>query len=90
MERGVVPYPTTVILLAVIGAVTALGWNGTLDGQAVTATLSAVVAAVTVGHYVKTTAHNGNAASSTPPGGTTVTTTTVPEKPPASVEDGGL
>lgn len=73
------PYPTTIILLAVIFAVTALGWNGTLDGQAVTATLSAVVAAVTVGHYVKTTAANGHSA---PPAPGTVTTTTTPAAEP--------
>lgn len=79
-----VPYPTTLILLAVIVCVTALGWNGTLDGQAVSGTLSAVIAAVTVGHYVKTT--NG---SSTPPGGTTETTTktTVPADAPAKGDD---
>lgn len=75
-----VPYPTTLILLAVIVCVTALGWNGTLDGQAVSGTLSAVIAAVTVGHYVKTTATNG--AAHTPPGGTTTTTTTVPTDAP--------
>lgn len=74
-----VPYPTTLILLAVIACVTALGWNGTLDGQAVAGTLSAVIAAVTVGHYVKTTSSNGH----TPPGGTTTTTTTVPSDAPA-------
>ncbi len=82
------PYPTTVILLAVIVCVTALGWNGTLDGQAVTATLSAVVAAVTVGHYVKTTAANGHAP---PPAGTTTTTTVVtPEGVPPDAEKDSL
>jgi hypothetical protein len=78
-----VPYPTTLILLAVIGAVALLGWNGTLDGQAVSATLSSVVAAVTVGHYVKTT-HNGIVPAT--PGTTVVTSTTVPGEPPAEKE----
>lgn len=80
------PYPTTLILLAVIACVTALGWNGTLDGQAVAGTLSAVIAAVTVGHYVKTTATGTN--GHTPPGGTTETTTktTVPADAPADRE----
>lgn len=67
------PYPTTLILLAVIVSVTVLGWQATLDGQAVTAVLSSVVAAVTVGHYVKT---SGNG-SSFPPG--TTKTVTTPE-----------
>lgn len=82
-----VPYPTTLILLAVITCVTVLGWNGTLDGQAVSGTLSAVVAAVTVGHYVKTSPHGNGAqtTTTTTPDGTTVTS----GPPPAPTKEAG-
>lgn len=79
------PYPTTIILLAVIACVTALGWNGTLDGQAVAGTLSGVIAAVTVGHYTKTTAAATAANGSTPAPGT-VTTSTSTTTTPTSAE----
>jgi hypothetical protein len=47
-------WPTTLILCFVIGSVTVLGWQGTVDGQAVTTIYSTVVSGVLVGHYVKT------------------------------------
>lgn len=47
-------WPTTMVILSVIGSVTALGWNGTIDGAAVTSIYGSIVSAVLVGHYVKT------------------------------------
>lgn len=53
------PYPTTIILLALIAGVTALGLQGTIDGAAVTSIFGGIVSGVLVGHYVKTTPTNG-------------------------------
>lgn len=50
-----VKWPTTMILLAIIASSTVLGWNSTLDGQAVVAIYTAIIGGVLVGHYVKTT-----------------------------------
>ncbi len=83
MNRAV-PYPTTLIILALIGSVTTLGWQGTIDGAAVTSIFGAIVSGVLVGHYVKTTqATNGG--TPTPPGGTTTTTSTT-TAPPAPAD----
>lgn len=67
------PYPTTVILLAVVGAVFGLGWQGTIDGAAVTSIFGAIVSGVLVGHYVKTS--NGHTTTTTEEGGVRTTTT---------------
>lgn len=77
------PYPTTIILLALIAGVFGLGWQGTIDGAAVTSIYGGIVSGVLVGHYVKTTPTNGH----TPPGGTTTTTTTVPAEGAGNGED---
>lgn len=62
-----VRWPTTLILLSTIASVTALGWQGTLDGQAVTTIYGGIVSGVLVGHYVKTT--NGGARTGNGEGG---------------------
>lgn len=67
-----------IVVLAVVGSVTALGLQGTIDGAAVTSILGSIVGAVSVGHYVKTINGSvaGGAAAPLPPG--TTQTTHVP------------
>lgn len=80
------PYPTTIILLAVIGSITVLGWQGTADGQAVVAILSGVVGAVTVGHYTGKAANGGHAPTVTTTTEAGVTKTTTEPTAPANKE----
>lgn len=70
-------YPTTIILLGIIGAVVALGLNGTVDSSSVTTILGGITSGVLVGHYVKTTPTNGGTTTTTttPAGDTTITHT---------------
>lgn len=70
-----VKWPTTLIIVSIIFSVTALGWNGSIESDAVASILGGISAGVLTGHYVKTTL---NGSSQPPPGSTT--TTVVPSR----------
>lgn len=70
-----VGYPVTIILLAVVAAVVALGLNGTVDSSSVTTILGGITSGVLVGHYVKTTPTNGTTTTTTSEGTTTTSHT---------------
>ena len=69
-------WPTTFLLASLIASVTALGWNGTINGEAVTTIYGSIVSGLLVGHYVKTSGQNGH--NPPPDSKTTITRTTEP------------
>lgn len=82
------PYPTTMILLALIGSVTVLGWQGTIDGAAVTSIFGGIVSGVLVGHYVKTSNNVPQTTTKVEEGGKVETTvTTHPRHTPTTEVD---
>jgi hypothetical protein len=83
-------WPTTLILMSIIGSTTVLGVQGTVPADVVTNIYTAIVSGVLVGHYVKTSS-NG-APPLVPPGSTatieTPATATTITTPAAPADDG--
>lgn len=71
-------WPTTLVLLTVLGCTTVLGYADKMAPEVIGSTFGAVVSGVLVGHYVKTS--NGSTTTTTTPSGAeTVTTRTAPK-----------
>lgn len=84
--KGPALYVAGAVIIAIVGAVTALAWNGNLSGSDALVVFTGILTAVTGVGAVAATSHAVNTATAQSQSGQALTTVTPPPAPTGSTE----